>query len=197
MNTQVHKPSLIGGVLSLLLLGVLTFKDLPNTALLQRTVARENSRLSKGTAAPDFQLPTASGETLGLDNLKGAMSLLIFVTPTCPYCKQLKESLVAQGGPDLKNRLVFITAKTHSAQELPAEVQALEAKIVHLFPVLQDTAGSTAQAYKAQSVPTSYLLDKDGKVIDSGVGAPEGLKLAQKLMDQALVAQTEGCDSCQ
>lgn len=197
MNIQAHKPILIGGALALLFVGVLAFKDLPNTSLLQRTVIKEDGRLPKGTVAPDFQLPNVKGQTMKLEDFKGEVSLLIFVSPTCPYCKQLKEALVNKGIPDLKNRLGFITTKSRSSQELSKEVQELEVEIAALFPVLQDSAGAVFEAYRTAGVPTSYLLDKEGKVIDSAVGAPESLKLAQKLVDQALAVQSDGCDSCQ
>lgn len=196
MSFQAHRSSIIGGILALLLVGVLAFKDLPDSSLLQRIVVKESSRLPKGAVAPDFQLPGVNGETMGLADLKGAMSVLVFVTLTCPYCRQLKEELVSRGMPDLKSRLVFIIRKAQSPQEIPTEVQELETKVVRLFPVLQDSAGSTFEEYKANSVPTSYLLDKEGKVVDSGVGVPAGLKLVQKLVNETLVAQSDTCDSC-
>jgi peroxiredoxin len=197
MDIRAHKPSLVGGALALLLLGVLAFKELPHDSLLQRVVDSERSRLPRNTTAPDFSLPGINRTAMSLADLKGAMSLLVFVTPTCPYCKQLKEELITRNLPDLKERLVFITAKTQTAQELPAEVQALEKKVVSQFPVLEDSSGSVAASYQATNVPTTYLLDGEGKVVDSAVGAPEGLKLAQKLVDHLLAAQAEGCDSCQ
>lgn len=197
MDYQAHKPGFLGGVLALLLLGALAFKDLPEAPLLQRVVAGERSRLPKNTAAPDFRLPGVNRESMGLADLKGSPSLLIFVTPTCPYCKQLKEELAARGMPDLQDRLVFITAKASASQELPAELQALEAKVASLFPVLQDSAGSVSASYQATSVPTTYLLDEEARVVDSAVGVPAGLKLVQKLVDQILVAQSDACDSCQ
>ena len=39
------------------------------------------------------------------------------------------------------------------------------------FPVVLDTNGSAASAYAVQAIPTSYIIDADGNIIDSHVGA--------------------------
>jgi peroxiredoxin len=187
VDFKTHKPVLIGGALALVFAGLLAASAPPASPLLQRVVVRGDSRLPRGTLAPDFQLPTRQGKTLGLEQFKGRSSLLIFVTPTCPYCKKLKEELLGRGLPDLQNRLAFISReKPGELQGVPAEVQQLEARITGLFPVLQDSAGSVSGAYKVQGVPTSYWMDEQGKVRASAVGMPEGLKLVDGLVAEVV-----------
>jgi peroxiredoxin len=186
MDLKTYQPGIVGGVLAVALVGALLVAEAPESSLLQRLVVKAKSRLPRGTAAPDFQLPGVQGDGMALQDLRGASSVLMFVTPTCPYCKELKQSLIDEGLPDLHHRLVFISRGSKQLEAPPAEVQALEGQIAGLFPVLQDTTGGVSAAYKALSVPTTYLLDGEGQIQDSAVGVPGGLELVQELVADVL-----------
>jgi peroxiredoxin len=186
MDLKTYQPGIVGGVLAVALVGALLVAEAPESSLLQRLVVKGKSRLPRGTAAPDFQLPGVQGEGMALQDLRGASSVLVFVTPTCPYCKELKQSLIDEGLPDLHHRLVFISRGSKQREELSAEVQALEGQVAGLFPVLQDTTGGVSEAYKALSVPTTYLIDAAGQIQDSAVGVPGGLELVQELVADVL-----------
>ena len=177
---------LLGSVLAGLLLGVLAFSDLPKSSLLQRTVNRNPNRLSQGTLAPEFRLPTAQGEIMNLEQLKGMTSVIVFVTATCPYCKALKEELLNQGLPDLGNRLVFVSKGNGDLQKYPPEIQQLESRFATMIPVLLDSTGKVFEAYKVLGVPTAYQLDEKGKVNISETGVPNSLELVQRLVEEAL-----------
>ena len=180
MDLKTCKPSILGGVLAVVLVGTLMVAEAPQSSLLQRSGAQ--SRLPRGAVAPAFQLPRIQGGVLELNELQGASSVLVFVTPTCPYCTELKQSLIDQGLPNLRHRLVFISRGSKALDERPAEVQALDAHIASRFPVLQDTTGRVSEAYKVMSVPTTYLLDGEGEVVASEVGVSGGLELVQELV---------------
>ncbi len=186
MDLKTYQPGIVGGVLAVALVGALRVAEAPESSLLQRLVVKGKSRLPRGTAAPDFHLPGVQGEGMALQDLRGASSVLMFVTPTCPYCKELKQSLIDEGLPDLHHRLVFISRGSKQREELSAEVQVLEGQVAGLFPVLQDTTGGVSAAYKALSVPTTYLLDGEGQIKDSAVGVPGGLELVQQLVADVL-----------
>jgi peroxiredoxin len=186
MDLKTYQPGIVGGVLAVALVGALLVAEAPESSLLQRLVVKAKSRLPRGTAAPDFHLPGVQGDVMALQDLRGASSVLVFVTPTCPYCKELKQSLIDEGLPDLHHRLVFISRGSKQLEAPPAEVQALEGQIAGLFPVLQDTTGGVSAAYKALSVPTTYLLDGEGQIQDSAVGVPGGLELVQELVADVL-----------
>ena len=180
---------LLGSVLAGLLLGVLAFSDPSKSSLLQRKVNRNPNQLSQGTLAPEFRLPTAQGEILSLEQLKGTTAVIVFVTATCPYCKTLKEELLDQGLPDLGNRLVFVSQGNGDLQKYSPEIQQLESRFATLIPVLQDSTGKVFEAYKVLGVPTAYQLDEKGKVNVSGIGVPNSLELVQRLVEEVLSSQ--------
>lgn len=183
------KPVLIGAALAALLLAVLIFGDSPESALLQRTVDRDPRRLSRGDLAPAFTLATARGDTLSLGQLRGGPAVLLFVSPTCPHCKKVKEALLAQSLPDLGRRLVLLTPGTGDLQGLPPEIQELETRTASLFPVLQDSAGTLFAAYGVEGVPTAVLLDAKGKVRALDRGEEGSLKLTGQLVAEVLSAR--------
>lgn len=188
MDVVAHRPVILGVVLAAALVGALHSTEPPDSALLQRVVAKGNgpSRLPRGSAAPDFHLPSVDGKDMSLADLKGASSVLVFVSLSCPYSRKLMTNLLDQGLPDMGNRLVFITRGSEDPTDLSPEVQELDARMAAQFPVLQDTTGTVFDAYQTTGVPTTFMLDAEGKVKESNSGEPKGFQLVQKLAEDVL-----------
>ena len=188
MDLKTHKPIILGVVLALALVGALNFTESPDSSLLQRLVTKDkaNSRLPRGSAAPDFHLPGIDGKDMKRADLEGASSALVFVSFGCPHCKKLMIHLLEQGLPDMGHRLVFITRSRKEAKERPADIQELESNIAAQFPVLQDTSGAVFKAYQTTGVPTTYMLDAEGRIKASNSGEPKGFELVQKLVEDVL-----------
>lgn len=49
------------------------------------------------------------------------------------------------------------------------------------FPVLLDTDGSVAKKYDVTGIPTTFVLDPEGNIVDSMVGAVDEDRLNQAL----------------
>lgn len=182
MNVTHARPSLLGGMGAVVLVGAMAAKGPPEMALLQRTApSGEAARLADGTRAPDLRLATVDGGSVGLEVLRGGESVLVFVTPTCPYCRELKTQVLARELPEVDGRLVFVTRSTVDSTA-PAEVAQLEARLAARYPVAVDSEGSAFEAYRARGVPTTYLIDGEGRVSASAVGVPGGLALIDRFV---------------
>lgn len=187
-----YKTILMGGLLGLVLLAAMVVKEVPEESVIQRAEEEGHTHLhgsghgllTEGTAAPGFRLATANGTNLRLEDLKGSHAALIFVTPTCPYCQDLKALLLDRDLPRT-DRLVFITPAEADPGQLTAGQRALEAKVTATFPVLSDSARAVARAYGANSVPTVYLLDEEGKIAGAGVGVDEVMKRVEELLEKS------------
>jgi peroxiredoxin len=72
--------------------------------------------------------------------------------------------------------------------EEPAVVRDYVKQNKLTFPVLLDKTGEVGGIYGAQSIPTTYLIDRAGNVLGRGVGArwtwdsPEIVALFEKLL---------------
>ena len=192
MDRTALKPVLAGGALALGLIAALATGEAPEdrdpqSSLLLRVVDEGSPLLSRGTPAPDFELPDTAGEnTVSLEDLKGESSAAVFVSFSCPFSRQLIRTVLDEGLPDLGKRMLFIQRGGDTGREPTPEERELQAELATQFPVLVDADGSTFDAYRSNSVPTTYLIDAGGKVAGSGVGEPEGAKLVRILFADAL-----------
>ena len=83
--------------------------------------------------------------------------------------------------PTSTNACCSFSAAATPAGSRRKEEADLQAELVAQFPLLEDADGSTFDAYRSNGVPTTYLLDAEGKVAGTGVGEPEGVKLVRTL----------------
>ena len=193
VNRNALKPLMGGGALALGLIAALATGEPPEgrdrqSSLLLRVVGGEGTALlSRGTPAPDFELPEADGEnTISLNDLKGDYSGVVFVSFSCQYSRQLMRTVLDEGPPGLDERLLFIQSGD-SGREPTQEEADLQAELVAQFPLLKDADGSTFDAYRTRGVPTTYLLDAGAKVAAAGLGEPEGAKLVRTLAADVLM----------
>jgi thiol-disulfide isomerase/thioredoxin len=136
-------------------------------------------------AATDFTLESLDGKTSSLSDFKGKLVFLNFWATWCPPCRgempamqALYEKLKAKG-------LVIL------AVDLAEEVAVVRDYVKQnklTFPVLLDKAGEVGGIYGAESIPTTYLIDRAGNVLGRGIGArwtwnsPEMVALFEKLL---------------
>jgi thiol-disulfide isomerase/thioredoxin len=136
-------------------------------------------------AATDFTLESLDGKTSSLSSHKGKLVFLNFWATWCPPCRSempamqaLYEKLQARG-------LVILAV---DLAEEPAVVRDYVKQNKLTFPVLLDKTGEVGGIYGAQSIPTTYLIDRAGNVLGRGVGArwtwdsPEIVALFEKLL---------------
>lgn len=174
---RFHWIGLVGGFM---ILGTLVTSEVPEFPLIKRIIGQEGTLLPQGTPAPSFLLPTVQGQTLSLKQLRGKPAVLIFTSATCEACDELKTELLKLKSTDLRSHLVFMQKKD-DPQVLSHEVQQLDEQIGKRFPVAQDTAKSTFDAYKISAVPTTYHIGEEGKIRASAIGVPRCLELVQEV----------------
>jgi thiol-disulfide isomerase/thioredoxin len=116
--------------------------------------------------APAFHLPTAQGYAT-LDSLRGRVVLVDFWASWCAPCKRsfpwmsaLHDSLADRG---LEVVAINLDKDPGAAEQFLAHNPAR-------FTVAFDPAGTSAEAYGVQAMPTSYLVGRDGKVLMTHAG---------------------------
>lgn len=125
--------------------------------------AGEGNLLEIGTKAPTFETPEVlSGMVIRSEALQGQPTLLVFVAPRCPACKDVAEELEAFRRR-VKARLVALCQGT-------AEDCARLAKD-HLPGILTllDESGAVANSFQVKWTPTAVLLDNQWRVLRYGV----------------------------
>ncbi len=120
-----------------------------------------------GQLAPDFTLKDVQGKTVKLADLRGKVVFLNFWATWCPPCRaelpameRLEEvmgsknfAMLAVNGEELEMLKEFLAQKPHS------------------FTVLHDNDGDVQNEYGVFRLPETFLIDKQGKILQRYLGA--------------------------
>ena len=117
--------------------------------------------LAPGEPAPSFALSTADGRTIALDELRGRVVYLDFWASWCgpcrrsfPWMNEIEQRYAAKG---LTVVAINVDAKREDAERF---LQQYPAK----FAIVYDASGTTPRAYDVKAMPSSYLIDRKGKI---------------------------------
>ncbi len=135
--------------------------------------------LATGSLAPDFSLPDVLGNEVSLSSSRGKVVLLDFWAAWCPPCRQENPNLVAAYEKFSNDGFEIFQVSLDQTRE--AWLKGIEddnlAKWIHVSD-LKYWNSAVVPLYGIESIPTNYLLDKEGRIIASNL---RGEALIQKL----------------
>ncbi len=122
--------------------------------------------------APALQLPDLDGEPHDLASLKGKVVLINFWATWCPPCHREMPSLERLSQALTGEPFVVL------AVDVGEDADTIEAFTGQLdttptFPILLDTRSRAMQAWKVAGLPTTFLVDKQGRIVASAIGGRE------------------------
>jgi len=122
---------------------------------------------SSDELAPDFGLPDLEGNSMTLSDQRGKVVLLTFWASWCPPCRQEMPSLnrlfLTLGGPDFTVLGVNIETRSAGARSFAESFELA-------FPILLDTENRVSELYGVFNIPQSYLIDKEGRILQRFLG---------------------------
>ena len=125
-------------------------------------------RLGKGVPALNFTFPGLDGKKVSLADYKGKVVLLNIWATWCAPCVAEMPSM-EKLYQELKDEGFELLAV--SVDETGAEVVAPFMKKHKLsFPVLLDTQGDIKSLYQLTGIPESFIMDKDGIIVEKVIG---------------------------
>lgn len=136
---------------------------------------------ASGVEAPEISLPTPQGDTIKLSSTRGSVVLLDFWASWCAPCRKENPNLVnVYNLYHKKGFQIFQVSldKTKDAWMKGIQDDHLE-KWIHVSDI-QYWNSIVVPLYKIESIPTNYLLDKEGRIIASNL---RGEKLQTKLAE--------------
>lgn len=130
--------------------------------------------------APDFSLKDPGGKTVALSSSKGKVVLLNFWATWCPSCVSEMPSLNKLYG-EMKSRGLEIIAV--STDRSAIGVRDFREEHGLAFPVLMDEDREVTGLYHVFSLPTSFLINRKGYIVEKFFGAYDwtGQEMKEKI----------------
>jgi peroxiredoxin/outer membrane lipoprotein-sorting protein len=127
--------------------------------------------------APDFELKTLEGETMRLSDLRGRPVLLSFWASWCPPCRRELPELSALNQEYKEKGLVVFGVNDEGRGTARKFADLAELS----FLTLDDSGRKAHRLYRVYSIPSLFLIDRDGRVVRFMRGAKEPAALRASL----------------
>jgi DsbE subfamily thiol:disulfide oxidoreductase len=121
-----------------------------------------------GQQAPSFTAFDLSGKKAPFSSLKGKPILLNFWATWCPYCREERQQLNAIHRKYKQQGLEIVAVSIDRSRET---VLRYLKKMPADFTVLHDSNKEAAKLYGIYSLPTSFLIDREGVIKHKFIGA--------------------------
>jgi cytochrome c biogenesis protein CcmG/thiol:disulfide interchange protein DsbE len=116
--------------------------------------------------AQDFAIPSGN-KTIKLSDYKGKVVYLDFWASWCIPCRKSFPWMNNMHQRYEKDGLVILAVNLDKNK---ADVKRFLAKYPAKFTVAYDPQGQVAELYQLQGMPSSYLIDKQGNLVQSHIG---------------------------
>ena len=129
---------------------------------------------NRSVVAPDFALWDLDGSMRNLASFRGRVVLLNFWATWCPPCQTEMVSMeeLYQAYKDHGFEVVAVSSDVQGAEVVQPFVTQL-----HLsFTTLLDATGEVTRLYGVTSLPTTYLLDRQGRLVTVAIGGHDWAK---------------------
>ena len=133
--------------------------DKGTTASAQPSAEQSKGSGLRGEAAPTFKLKDLAGADVAVE-AKGKPYIINFWATWCPPCQAEIPDLAAFHAAH-KDTVDFYAV---NLQEDAQPVQKFMAERKVELPVMLDTQGAAANLYGVRAIPTTVVVDRDGKI---------------------------------
>ncbi len=161
-------------------LGIIAFKSRSTTSQppKQRAVSKQERLFhdlgilgaSQTNSAVEFRLTDLNGKKTSLSEFRGKIIFLNFWTTWCAACR-VEMPAMQKLHTRLKDQNFAMVAI--NLQESASKVRDFVDRYKLTFTVLLDSQGETGNRFGIRALPTTFILDKSGRIMGQALGARE------------------------
>ncbi len=140
----------------------------------------------QGESAPDFVLKDISGKEVTLSQFRGKVILLEFWATWCPPCRAAVPELNSVQEKYSGKGLVVLGVSLDEGENLPAKLSSFSKEFKVNYRLLIGDE-KTEAAYNVRSIPMTFLIDRQGKIVASYMGYVDNLpSVVSEQMEKAI-----------
>jgi thiol-disulfide isomerase/thioredoxin len=147
-------------------------------------IVEANKSIDIGDIAPNFSAPTPEGDMLSLNEVLGKVTLIDFWASWCRPCREENPNVVRVHNQYKDKGLNIISVSLDQNGQKGRWLKAIEDDQMDWYHIsnLQHWNDPIAREYGVRSIPATFLLDENGKVIAKNLrGAALGKKIGELL----------------
>jgi peroxiredoxin len=156
--------------MKILTLAVLGLSLMMTDAVRAADAAQTLQPVSPPLMAPDFTLKGEDGKTYRLSDYRGKVVVLNFWATWCPPCRYEMPSMERAHNKLKKEPIVLLAINVGETEEVVFEFTG---RYPVTFPLLLDLDGKVIRQYPVIGLPTTFVIDPQGKVVYRAVGGRE------------------------
>jgi cytochrome c biogenesis protein CcmG/thiol:disulfide interchange protein DsbE len=150
-------------------------------AIVVAEVASGGGNDSNGRQAPPLPAKALRAPGVDLAELRGKPALVDFFASWCHPCAEEAPTL-RKLSQSLADKATIVAVDWDDAG---GAARAFVRKHGWTFPVLADTSGTAGEKYGLVGLPTSFVLDPQGKIVATFRGPQSEARLRQALLEAA------------
>ncbi len=120
--------------------------------------------------APEFELQDTAGEIHRLSDYRGRPVLINFWATWCPPCRDEIPSMNRAWGKIAKENIAMLAINVGEDEDT---VFVFTADYPADFPILLDTEGEVIGQWPVKGLPTTYIVDPEGRIAYRAIGGRE------------------------
>ena len=117
--------------------------------------------------APEFNLKDIDGKTHVLSDYKGKVVVLNFWATWCPPCRFEMPSMERAQSLTANDNVVFLGVNVGEDADT---IFTFTADYPVTFPLLMDINSEVIERYSVVGLPTTYVIDTEGRIIYQAIG---------------------------
>lgn len=144
----------------------------------------QNNPPAAGQSGPvEFELTSLEGKKVRLSDYRGKVVVVNFWASWCPPCKAEMPELeeVHKAFAKSGDGVLLAVNLTDGGRETKATAKKYIEDGGYTFPVLLDEGTALAMEYGIYSIPQTYIIDKEGRIVDEILGMTDKETILKKV----------------